>query len=143
MIQTISSEQTAAPAVCPRCGLRGGRHETASECIDQLRDWIARLQFRKEARATKSAQTSSRGGRRDRHDARMVILDDERLCITEAARRLGISTSALHFRLVNRCGPDYQEPDVRGVGADHARQHSSPARKPNTAPHSGAADGCK
>ncbi len=69
------------------------------------------------------ADRARRGGRRDRKDARTVILDGRRLCLTEAARELGISAVALHFRLVNRTGTaDYRDVDVRVVGADSAKR---------------------
>lgn len=107
---------------CPRCGLglRGeGRHDKPTECIDALRDLVARLQFRAEARRATAAGPERRGGRRDRKDARMVILDGQRVCLAEAARRLGLSTSALHFRLLHRTrDPQYCDVDVRAVGAD-------------------------
>ena len=62
-----------------------------------------------------------RGGVRNRHDARMVVLDGARITLTEAARRLQISASALHFRIVRRTGDiAYRETDIRAVGADRS-----------------------
>jgi hypothetical protein len=125
--------------VCLRCGLRTkGRHETPGDrlchgcpCVDALRARIADLEFRLERAAQKRVgpvptqqepPAERRGGRRNRKDARMVILDGERLCITEAARRLEITASTLHFRLLARTKTkDYDGVDVRAVGADGAR----------------------
>ena len=111
----------SAPALCARCGLPGP-HSDALECIDALRDRLADLEFQIDGRRS-GADTARRGGRRERKDARMVILDGRRLCLTEAARELGISAVALHFRLVNRTGTaDYREIDIRVVGADRPRR---------------------
>ena len=109
--------------ICRRCGLRATEaHVDVDECIDGLRDHIARLQFRAERKIDQPGVPSRRGGWRQRADNRFVLLDGERLVLAEAAHRLGLSTSALHWRLVGRCGKDYREPDVRGVGADKVRR---------------------
>ena len=122
----LRSEVPLAVAACPRCGLRGGQHADAAECIDSLRDLVARLEFKVEQRAGKPAplsQPSHRGGRRERKDQRTVMLDGERLCLTEAARRLGLAASALHWRIFRRTGDAaYQNVDVRAIGADVARR---------------------
>jgi hypothetical protein len=112
-----------------------------------LRARIAELEFRLE-RAAQKRQTPAapaldgppeqqpqemerRGGRRNRPDARMVILDGEHLCLTEAARRLCISPSALHFRIVNRTGGDagYSDVDLRTIGADRVHGTSRGAQE--------------
>ena len=113
----------AAPrsVTCPRCHTLG-RHATLVDCIaalirvnDQLRDQVARLEFRVESRG----QHAGHGGRRDRHDHRWVVLDGQRVCLSDAARELGLSASALHGRLVRRTGRrDYQDVDVRLLGVD-------------------------
>lgn len=122
--------------VCARCGLRtedqharpGDRFCRGCPCVDALRARIAELEFKIERAAQTpaapagTAHARQRGGRRNRPDARMVILDGERLCLTEAARRLGIAPSALHFRLLSRTkSKEYDGVDIRAVGADHVR----------------------
>jgi hypothetical protein len=102
-----------------------GRHASPLECIDALRDRIAEMELRRERRPSKSDATPQgterRGGFRQRPDARMVILDGERLTLTEGARRLGLTGSTLHFRIVNRTGTtDYGEVDIRAIRADVA-----------------------
>lgn len=129
--------------VCPRCGLRGDGPHTAPgdrycrgcPCIDAMRARIAELEFKLERAAQKRQapavpiQIEQRGGRRNRPDARMVILDGEHLCLTEAARRLGISPSALHFRIANRVGAaEYGEVDLRLVEADVVRSKGTEAQ---------------
>ena len=112
-------QESPAP-MCPRCGFRGDRHPTAGDCIDALREHIALLQFRLERRA--QGAPSVHVGPRKRKDNRYVLLDGESLCLTEAARRLGLSTAALHFRLVARTGTrEYAGIDVRAIGADVPR----------------------
>lgn len=127
--------------VCLRCGLRG-EHDTPGdwscrgcECVDALRARVADLEFRLERKAQRRMvspaqpaqdasseqppKTERRGGRRDRKDARMVVMDGERLCLTDAARKLGLAPSALHFRIINRVHTsDYGEVDLRAIGAD-------------------------
>jgi hypothetical protein len=101
-----------------------GNHTTATECIDALRGVIAEMEMRLEARADAPQPAASHGivRRRERQwrkDYRFVILDGDRLCLTDAAARLGLSASALHYRLVNRTGTrNYKDVDVRAVGAD-------------------------
>lgn len=93
------------------------------ECIDELRNQIAVLTLR----GTKGPQRvpgtpERRGGRRVRSDNRLVILDGQKMCVAEAARRLGITHSALNWRLVNRVGErNYGCVDVRQVGADRSK----------------------
>ena len=49
----------------------------------------------------------------------MLVLDGERLTLTESARRLGLSPSALHFRIVNRMHTkDYGCVDLRAIHVD-------------------------
>jgi hypothetical protein len=100
----------------------GGRPCQGCQCVESLRATIAKLEFRLEKalqKAVQSAQPSRRGGRRDRRDTRWVILDGDRVSLTEAARRLDLSTSALHWRVVRRTGdPAYHDVDVRAVHAD-------------------------
>ena len=125
----------SAPApACARCGVPGGQHVNAIACIDVLRDRIVRLEFRQESLAH-PAQPEHRGGRRNRADNRMVVLDGDRLTLTDAARRLGITASTLHFRILNRTGNSaYRDVDVRTVGADGARQRRTAAiREPANA----------
>ncbi|MGE5647384.1 MAG: hypothetical protein ACM336_16500 [Acidobacteriota bacterium] len=120
--------------MCARCGLPGP-HATPAECIDALRDRIADLEFRIDSRrSSKPCASAARAGGRQAQipvrpptstwfDRRMVMLDRERLSLTDAARRLGISPDALHFRLLNRTGTaDYRDVDVRVVGADRAKR---------------------
>jgi hypothetical protein len=56
-----------------------------------------------------------------------VILDARRLCLSDAARELGITASALHYRLIRTGKKDYLDVDVRVVGADRCcnRAHCS------------------
>lgn len=113
---------------CRWCGLRVvGRHASPMECIDALRSRIADLEFGQEQRQKPNDRgPSNRGGRRDRSDARMVVLDGRRVCLTEAARLIGISASALHFRILRRVrDPHYQDVDLRACGAADL---SSPAK---------------
>lgn len=132
--------------VCSRCGLRvDGQHETPGDwacrgcpCVAALRSRIAELEFRLERTAQKrtgptqpppETQPEQRGGRRERKDQRMVVLDGERVCLTDAARRLGISPSALHFRIVNRTGgTEYGEVDLRSIEADVVRSKEMEAQ---------------
>ncbi len=70
----------------------------------------------------KHCRPTTRGGRSARRDNRYVVLDGRRMLLVDAARQLGISNVALHFRLVNRTGgKDYDGVDVRLVGADRAK----------------------
>ena len=131
--------------VCRRCGVRGeGQHGTPGDrwcrgcpCIDAMRARIADLEFRLErvaAKPIRPEQPERRGGRRNRRDTRFVVLDGQRLCLADAARALGVTTSTLHFRLVNRVhDKNYQEVDVRAVGADVAKYGANPARNVDTA----------
>jgi hypothetical protein len=100
----------------------GGRTCRGCECVESLRANIAKLEFRLEKAVQKAVQTEQptrRGGRRDRRDTRWVILDGDRVTLTDAARRLGLSTSALHWRIVRRTiDPAYHDVDVRAIGAD-------------------------
>lgn len=112
--------------VCMRCGLQSeGPHATAEDCIDALRDALARLEFEAERHAVRQHARNGadgRGGFRKRRDARMVVLDGQRLCLTEAARRLGMSASALHFRIVRRSGTtDYSDVDLRAIQVEVKR----------------------
>jgi hypothetical protein len=116
-------QQATEPVTCPRCGLRGARHADAEECIDALRDHIARLSFKIEQRADKPSQPTRRGGRRERKDNRFVLLDGERLTLAEAGRRLGLTASSLHFRILRRTkDAEYREVDLRAIGADVPRR---------------------
>lgn len=55
----------------------------------------------------------------NRRDNVFVVLDGEWVCLTEAARRLGISASALRFRIIKRIkSKQYLGVDVRGIKAD-------------------------
>jgi len=115
-------QQATEPVSCPRCGMRGDRHADAEECIDALRDHIARLSFKIEQRADKPSQPTRRGGRRERKDNRFVLLDGDRLCLADAARRLGLSISSLHFRILRRTGTsDYGEVDLRAIRVEVKR----------------------
>ncbi len=113
------AQPAARGTQCPRCGMRG-THADHDECIDALRDHIAILSFRGETSpGDPGKECSPRGGRVTRSDHGWVVLDGQRMILTDAARRLGISNVALHFRLVNRTGTkDYSGTDVRAVGAD-------------------------
>jgi len=119
----------AVAGLCPRCGMKGA-HRDAMQCIDALRDHIAVLEWRKDdssrgesGRCALRTPAPPRGGRVPRSDNRWVVLDGQRMILTDAARQLGISNVALHFRLVNRTGTtDYSGTDVRAVGAD--RKHT-------------------
>jgi len=88
---------------------------TPDDCIDVLRDRIAVLEFQLMAHKRKPAP-GTRGGYHGRRDARMVLLDGERLTLTEAARRLAMSASSLHFRILKRTGTaDYTGVDLRAI----------------------------
>jgi hypothetical protein len=72
----------------------------------------------------KHREATKRGGRFARQDNRYVVLDGRRMPLVDAARQLGISNVALHFRLVSRTGgKNYDGVDVRAVGAD--RKHTA------------------
>jgi hypothetical protein len=113
--------------VCVRCGIRSTqKHEVARDCIDAWRDAYARLELKQQHAAGTGAGT---GGWRARRDNRMVVLDGERINLTEAGRRLGISPAALSQRILNRtrlehCGE--VEVDIRAIGADVSK---SPGRR--------------
>jgi hypothetical protein len=114
-----SSCQLAAPDLrtpCGRCAL-GGPHTRAVDCIDALRDVLAVISIR--ATPITARQKEVRGGRYDRHDNRFVVFHGERLNLTEAGRRLGLTAAALHYRIVARLGTrDYREPDLSAIHAD-------------------------
>ena len=94
-----------------------GQHANPLACIDALRDRLAVLSFEHDAR--QAPHQDMRGGRHPRHDNKFLILDGQQLCLTEAARRLELSPSALHFRMLARTGSrDYAGTDVRAVRAD-------------------------
>jgi hypothetical protein len=120
--------------VCQRCGVRSGeRHRGEMGCIEALREVIAGLQLRSMAQAPaentlQKGKPSRRGGFRVRKDARMVMLGGERISLTEAARRLGITASTLHWRIVNRTRTsDYVDVDIRAIGADIVGTPGGPA----------------
>lgn len=133
--QKGTNYEATGPQVCSRCGVHGegehpapgGRRCSGCECVDALRAMIADLEFRLEKMMDKPApKASNRGGRRNRRDARFVVLDGERLCLTDAARALGLSPSTLHLRIVARThDPDYRDVDVRAVRADQAARGAS------------------
>ena len=105
---------------CGRCGMRGV-HTSFDECIDALRDRIGDLEIAidTEKASASTGATGNRGGYRKRSDLRMLTLDGERVNLTEASRRLGLSPAALHFRIVNRLHTkDYGCVDLRAIGAD-------------------------
>jgi len=81
-------------------------------------------------RATASrpvASPGTLGGRRLRRDNRFVRLDGRRLCLADAARELGMSLSALNWRIINRTGTrHFGEVDVREIGADVPRRPTDP-----------------
>lgn len=107
------SGQPAPNNPCVRCGT-AGPHARTADCIDALRDLTASVSIRAPQRT--STRRSNRGGRRDRRDNRFVVLNGERLNLTEAALRLGLSASALHWRIVSRVGdPDYRETDLDAI----------------------------
>lgn len=96
--------------------------EPTDECIDALRAEIACAQMYQSPRGVPKRGTT-RGisfiARAVRRDAHIVVLDGERIYLTEAARRLNISPAALHFRLVARTGTKhYTGVDIRAVRAD-------------------------
>jgi hypothetical protein len=119
--------------VCESCGVREkGSHHTKEDCINALRDVIAEMEDRLDAlRAiierfrlleVPELPPGSRGGWRDRPDNRMVILDGDRISLTDAARRLGMSVWALHQRIVRRTrDPHYGEIDLRATEVDVRR----------------------
>jgi len=73
-----------------------------------------------------------RGGFRRRKDLRMVVLDGERVHLTEAARRLGMSASALHFRIVRRTGTsDYSDVDLRAIQVEVPKTRSGTWKSPS------------
>jgi hypothetical protein len=146
MAGVVQKDAGVGALACRRCGLDGeGEHTAPGDrqcrgcgCIDRLRAMVADLEFRIERMARKAAKQPTqkverRGGRRDRSDTRFVVLDGQRLCLADAARALGVTTSTLHFRLVNRVqDKNYQEVDVRAVGADVAKHRGDPARDDDT-----------
>ncbi len=107
-------------------GPHAGPHAGPDECIEALRTVIAKMEFRqeqtREKAAARPALAGCRGGWRNRPDARMVLLDGERITLTEAARRLEMSASALHFRIVRRAGTaEYSEVDLRALHVEVKR----------------------
>ncbi len=109
---------TGAPGQCPRCGMQG-QHANPFACIDALRDRLAVLSFEREGKRNAPGHKETRGGRHPRRDNKFLILDGQQLCLSEAARRLDLSPSALHFRMLARTGTrDYSGTDVRAVRAD-------------------------
>jgi hypothetical protein len=118
-----------------------GNHTSTTECIDALRGVIAEMEMRLEAKTDDPQPAASHGvvrhrtERRWRSDHRFVILDGDRLCLTDAAAKLGLSASTLHFRLVNRTGTrNYRDVDVRAVGADRTRARNERTRHTEVLP---------
>ena len=106
-------------AGCPRCGMPG-RHADTAECIDALRGRIADLEFRQELAVDnrRAPRAERRGGRRDRSDARMVLLDGQRLTLAQAAEKLALTEQALYFRIRRQVGTNYRDVDLRTLGLD-------------------------
>lgn len=94
--------------------------ETAHEASAVLDEQFPHL--RSAFASPRRGMVGGRGGRQPRSDNRFVILDGETMILADAARTLGVSLIALHYRLVNRTGKnDYGCVDVRLVGADRAK----------------------
>jgi hypothetical protein len=94
-----------AVGLCPHCGMRR-QHKNRDECLDDMRDAIAGLQFQVEGLiatnqelATQLQLLNSRAPRRDR---RMVMVHGELMDLEAAAAAMGTTRSGLANRLARR-----------------------------------------
>lgn len=134
---------------CRRVGARGGRASAISRRMG-LATWPASIPDEIEVDAETAHEASvllddlfphlknafgtpqhkgwrAKGGRHSRCDHRFILLDGRRVILADAARTLGISAVALHYRMVNRTGgKDYDGADVRAVGADQVKARRGP-----------------
>ena len=101
--------------VCTSCGVRQcGEHNSPADCIRALREVIAILEFRIEGMVEDGAQH----GRVTRKNNRFVTVDQKRMCLSDAARYLGISLSTLRKRIARRIGSIDDEVDLRNSCTD-------------------------
>ena len=111
--------------VCTMCGVRqSGQHRTPFECIVALREVIAVYEFRIDQLREKNLDR----GRMKRSDNRFVVVSGERMCLSDAARELGISPDALRCRIRRRVGQVGEDIDLRLIEVDkrYARKKGCP-----------------
>lgn len=119
--QPIPAAEYADPdsRVCDRCGIRqNGRHRTELGCFIAYREVIAVqemvIEHLKEKNGTPSAM--------ERSTNRFVILFGERMSLSDAASRMGISEKAIRHRVERGLGEDWeeilQEIDLGVIGID-------------------------
>ena len=101
------------PRVCTVCGVRQcGQHLNLYECITALREVIAMLQLRIE----QLLETNLEHGTVNRSNNRFVLLNGERMCLSDAARKLNLSLDALRWRIKTRLGEITDTVDLREIG---------------------------
>lgn len=122
------SDEYADPdsLVCWRCGLRQkGRHRNWIECVIAYRELVTVKQMRIEQLEERIRQLKVGDAVRSgsgRSTNRRVILDGERMCLSDAAREKGISVKALRHRIERRLGQGWEEIveeiDLASIGID-------------------------
>jgi len=122
------SDEYADPdsLVCWRCGLRQkGRHRNWIECVMAYRELVAVKQMRIEQLKETIRQLEERnavGSGSERSTNRIVVLNGERMCLSDAAREKGISVKALRHRIERRLGRGWEEIideiDLAAIGID-------------------------
>ena len=101
--------------VCQRCGIRqNGPHRTWFECIIAYRELCSIFEKRIERLKQKN---TDRGGMK-RSDNRFVVVNGERMCLSDAARELGMSVDALRRRIKRRIGEIGDAIDLRLIEID-------------------------
>ncbi len=104
------------------CGVRqSGQHWNPSECIVALRQVIAVYVLRIVQLLDKDLDR----GRMKRSTNRFVILDGERMCLSDAAHALSMSVKALRHRIERRLGAVVDTIDLRAIGVDTDGRHAT------------------
>jgi hypothetical protein len=99
--------------VCERCGLRqSGNHRTDLECVIAFREVCFNLETENEQLRR---ENRNRGGM-NRSDNHFVVLHGQRMCLTDAARELGLTFDALRCRIKRRAGGSGGEVDLDALG---------------------------
>ena len=112
--------------VCERCGLRQkGQHSDWVECLISYRELFAGQQMtieqlKERIEQLKQAKAVPAGSERSTN--RHVILNGERMCLSDAARKLHMSPKALRHRIGRRLGKNWEEIvetiDLAAIGID-------------------------
>jgi hypothetical protein len=107
--------------VCTMCGVRqSGQHRTPLECIIALREVIAGYEFRTDQLLEKNLDR----GRMKRSNNRFVILNGERMCLSDAARELRMTVKALRHRIHRRIGAVVETVDLRAIDIDADKRYA-------------------